>query len=148
MRWTRWRRKTSGVVADDEAVWSWRPDAGVKLAEAIPPATVAKKPGHRGEHGVSVKTIARGMPVDCGVPVVTTLMCFFHFAREAMGASQSTRHSLRPLIFEGSRNNSGVIAPRECGLVSTLDVIARSESDEAIQTVAAVRFWIASPRSQ
>jgi hypothetical protein len=31
-------------------VWSWRPDAGVKLAEGIPQATVAKEPGHRGEH--------------------------------------------------------------------------------------------------
>jgi hypothetical protein len=30
-------------------VWSWRPDAGVKLVELIPSATVARKPGHRGE---------------------------------------------------------------------------------------------------
>ena len=32
MRWTRWRRMTSAVVADGEAVWSWHPDAGVKFA--------------------------------------------------------------------------------------------------------------------
>jgi hypothetical protein len=38
---------------------------------------VAKEPGHRGEHGISVKTIAQGMPVDCGVPVVIMLVCFF-----------------------------------------------------------------------
>src|SRR5271154_1902158 len=50
MRWTLWRRKTSGAQADGKIVWSWRPDAGVKLAEAIPPTTVAKEPGHRGEH--------------------------------------------------------------------------------------------------
>jgi hypothetical protein len=36
------------------------------------------------------------MPGCPGEPVVTTLVCFFHFAREAMGAS-GTRHSLRPL---------------------------------------------------
>ena len=33
--------------ADGEVVWSWRPDAGVKLVEAIPLATVTNKPDHR-----------------------------------------------------------------------------------------------------
>jgi hypothetical protein len=33
MRWTRWRRKTSGANADGEVVWSWHPDAGVKFAD-------------------------------------------------------------------------------------------------------------------
>src|SRR5258708_37695854 len=40
-------------------------------------ATVSNKPGHRGEHEVSRKTIARGMPGRSGVTVVTTLVCFF-----------------------------------------------------------------------
>jgi hypothetical protein len=31
----------------------------------------------------TVKTIAQGMPVDGDVPVVTMLVCFFYFAREA-----------------------------------------------------------------
>jgi hypothetical protein len=31
------------------------------------------------------------------VTVVTLLVCFFHFAREATGAT-GARHSLRPLI--------------------------------------------------
>jgi hypothetical protein len=61
-------------------------------------ATVSSKPGHRGEREVSRKTIARGMPGETGVTVVTTLVCFFSFAYEAAGAS-SARHSLRPLIF-------------------------------------------------
>ena len=56
-----------------------------------------KKAGHRGEHEVSRKTIARGMPGRSGVTVVTMLVCFFSFAREAAGASRA-RHSLRPLI--------------------------------------------------
>jgi hypothetical protein len=60
-------------------------------------ATVARKPGHRGERGISRKTIARGMPGDSGVTVVTTLVCFFHFAHKAAGAA-SARHSLRPLF--------------------------------------------------
>src|SRR3981081_4260725 len=38
--------------------------------------TVTKKPDHRGEHEVSRKTIARGVPGRSGVTVVTTLVCF------------------------------------------------------------------------
>ena len=32
MRWTRAARLTNRADADGKAVWSWRPDAGVKLA--------------------------------------------------------------------------------------------------------------------
>jgi hypothetical protein len=55
--------------------------------------TVAKEPGHRGEHEVSVKTIAQGMPVDLAEPVVTAAC--FSCCRRAMGEA-FTRHSLRP----------------------------------------------------
>jgi hypothetical protein len=34
----------SADLADGEVVWSWRPDAGVKLMEAISSMTVANKP--------------------------------------------------------------------------------------------------------
>jgi hypothetical protein len=43
------------------------PDAsvvGVKSAVKTPPMTVSKKPDRRGEHVISLKTIAQGMP-DC-----------------------------------------------------------------------------------
>ena len=57
MRWTRQRQarrsdgaRTNDADVDGEVVWSWRPDAGAKLAEAIPRVTVAKEPGHRGDH--------------------------------------------------------------------------------------------------
>src|SRR5258705_10858499 len=59
-------------------------------------ATVSNKPGHRGEHEVSRKTIARGMPGDSGVTVVTN-SCVCFFTHEAAGAL-SARHSLRPLL--------------------------------------------------
>jgi hypothetical protein len=39
---------TNGANADGKAVWSWHPDAGVKLAESFSRATVAKKPGAPG----------------------------------------------------------------------------------------------------
>jgi hypothetical protein len=37
----------------------------------------------------TVKTIAQGRPDVTGEPVATLLVCFFHFARGAMGASRA-----------------------------------------------------------
>jgi hypothetical protein len=37
-------RLTSAADADGEVVWSWRPDAGVKLRGDIRGVTVANKP--------------------------------------------------------------------------------------------------------
>jgi hypothetical protein len=53
MRWTLMALLTKALEADGKGVWSWHPDAGVKLAEATPPMTVAKKPGRRGERVIS-----------------------------------------------------------------------------------------------
>jgi hypothetical protein len=63
---------------------------------------VSNKPGHRGEREVSRKTIARGMPGETGVTVVTTLVCLFFITHEAAGAS-SARHSLRPLLLGAAK---------------------------------------------
>jgi hypothetical protein len=82
--------------ADGEGVWSWHPDAGAKLA--ILRATGAIKPGPRGERAISRKTTAQGMPDDSAEPVVPS-PCF-PIARGPWVAA-STRHSLRPLQFEG-----------------------------------------------
>jgi hypothetical protein len=56
----------------------------------------------------------------------------FTFAYEAAGAL-GARHSLRPLISEGGKFQLKLA--RTCGEIAKLysDVIARSESDEAIQ---------------
>jgi hypothetical protein len=54
--------QTNGAEAYGEVVWSWRPDAGVKLRRSICAATVTTKPGHRGEREVSRKAIAQGRP--------------------------------------------------------------------------------------
>jgi hypothetical protein len=48
--------------------------------------TVAKEPGHRGEHEAAVKTIARGMPGCSGVTVVTNARVYYT-PRAAAGAS-------------------------------------------------------------
>src|SRR6478609_3723072 len=78
-------------------------------------ATVSNKPGHRGEHEVSRKTIARGMPGCSGVTVVTTLGCLFLSAprlraRWAPGIPCALYSRRR----ERSCKTSGKIMPREC----------------------------------
>jgi hypothetical protein len=74
------------------------------------------------------------------------LMCvfLFAFAHETSGAAR-TRSSLRPLFFgRNELQNFGRIAPRECGGVPrTINVIARSTCDEAIQFFPSLP-WIAS----
>src|SRR5258705_9584917 len=84
-------------------------------------ATVSNKPGHRGEREVSRKPLRREGRVYSGEPVVTTLVCFIYFAREAAGAL-ATRLSLRPLLIEARTvlANLGRLAPRECGVVSEI----------------------------
>src|SRR5260221_1246012 len=84
-------------------------------------ATVSNKPGHRGEREVSRKTIARGMPGDFRCDRGDYARVLFYFAREAAGAS-SARHSLRPLLSRGEwfLQDLGRIAPRECGVLTSL----------------------------
>jgi hypothetical protein len=60
--------------------------------------TGARKPGPRESTKDTVKTIAQGMPVDLAEPVVTAAS--FSCCWRAMGEA-FTRHSLRPLSFEG-----------------------------------------------
>jgi hypothetical protein len=79
---------TNGTEADGEVVWSWRPDAGVKLAEATSLMTVTTKPDHREDHVISRKTIARGMPGYPGVTVVT-ISCAFLFLHARLRAHRA-----------------------------------------------------------
>jgi hypothetical protein len=134
--------------ADGKGVWSWRPDAGVKLAEAIPPATVAKEPGHRGEHVYKpLKPLRREMPGVSGEPVVTTLVRYFTFAREAAGAL-GTRLSLRPLISQGQEFQAKLarIARRDRELV--FEASLRGAKRRRSNPFFFAAKWIASLRSQ
>jgi hypothetical protein len=66
--------------ADLRTAKSCGPDASTPASswrKSFPLATVANKPDRRGEHGISRKTIAQGMPGCSGEPVVTSLVCFF-----------------------------------------------------------------------
>jgi len=122
MRWTRGGALTRCCIL--RTAKSCGPDAsvvGVKLAEATPPMTVSKKPDHRGEHEGNRKTIARGMPGDSGVTVVTTtgVAVFFcppgcgRIGRPAFPAPSLSRvRSFQQTSRENTR--------RECGVVPSL----------------------------
>ena len=75
-------------------------------------------PVPRGEHGVSRKAIAQGVPDCLGEPVVTTcLWAFYPFpAREGCcEAASGARHSLRPLRLRRTTNcktRAGIPAAR------------------------------------
>jgi len=58
--------RTKAALADGKGVWSWPPDAGVKLAEVIRQRRRQSKPGLRGEPAISRNTIAQGMPACVG----------------------------------------------------------------------------------
>src|SRR5258706_14359804 len=97
------------------------------------------------------------MPGDSGVTVVTTLVCFFYFAREAAGAS-SARHSLRPLLLGAAKQflqNLGRVAPRdrECisgsGMGTGMVWVYRVVSNEAVlcRDLRRARFGAVLPRA-
>jgi hypothetical protein len=87
--------------------------------------TVTIKPDHRGEHEISRKTIARGMPGVSGVTVVTNARVYYHYTR---GCGRIGRPAFPAPSVEGETSGIklGRIAPRECGIMSA--VIARSEA--------------------
>ena len=69
MRWTQAVSKTSGTDADGKAERSWRPTLASSPVEFIHKATVANKPDHRGERGISRKPLCRGCPGASAEPV-------------------------------------------------------------------------------
>jgi hypothetical protein len=117
-RWTLWRQAffapDENAEAYGEVVWSWRRDAGAKLAGSIPPMTVTTSPLHRGEHEVSRKAIAQGMSECFRSPVCSCAPNAQFLAHETAGAA-CTRHSLRPLFKRGTTNlqKLGRNAPRD-----------------------------------
>ena len=85
--------------------------------------TVANKPGHRGELGVSRKTIARGMPGVSGVTVVTNACAFYHCAR---GCGRAERPAFpAPSVFRRRDVEAklGRIASRKCEVAFTAVIV-------------------------
>src|SRR3981189_1932553 len=108
---------------------------------SFPPMTVTKKPDHRGEHEVSRKTIARGMPGNPGVTVVTTLVCFLlctrgcgRIRRPAFPAPSEFRgHTFQLNSRETARRDREAVSGRHC----------EGQRDDALHSSFAA-LWIAS----
>jgi hypothetical protein len=87
---------------------------------------VANKPGHRTVTGEStketVKTIAQGRPGISGEPVVTTLVWFFQFPREAAGAHGASGFPCYQRVFSKARAHS---ASRERGPLFKANCVAK-----------------------
>src|SRR5580704_5579141 len=86
--------RTNGADADAKACGPGLPTLRSSRAVTSRVMTGAIKPGSRGEHAISVKTIAQGRPDIPAEPVVPS-PCFF-IARGPW-ESADTRPSLRPL---------------------------------------------------
>jgi hypothetical protein len=119
------------------------PVAGVKPAEVLrnptgfckafnPPVTEAKGIRLRGEHGISRKTTAQGMPACSGCTCMLVCASLALFAHETAGAA-STRHSLRPLLWAKRFCKPRACKPREGGGVSFgVSVVIASEAKQSI----------------
>src|SRR3984957_8531880 len=107
MRWT-------ALLANDErgqgrTAKSCGPDVSTLTSSwrqcwCIALTTVTKRPDHRGEREGNRKTIAQGMPVAGSTCSDFARVLFSLHAR--LWVLVGTRHSLRPLIFEGHRFRS------------------------------------------
>jgi hypothetical protein len=84
----------------------------------------ARSPGRA--RNKPLKPSRAGMPGETGGPVVTMLVCFYYFAREAAGAT-STRHSPRPQRADDFPTTRTRSAPRGCGVVSSPSPRLRGE---------------------
>ena len=97
-----------------------------------------------------LKPFAQGMPGRSGEPVVTMLVCFIYFAREATGALTHPAFPA-PSVIEGFMQQPGRIAPREGGGVRherhcepTGRANARPMTGSAKQSRVREKTWIAS----
>ena len=99
-------------------------------------ATETNQPDLRGEHEVSRKTIARGMPGVTGVTCM--LVCAFYsiLHTRPWGAS-SARHSLRPFRGRGDRNQTNLAQQPAAGLRRCV----RSPPSRASRVAGRGRGW-------
>ncbi len=90
--------------------------------------TVARKPGHRGERGVSRNPSRRESRIASAEPVCSCAFCPITIAHETAGAAR-TRLSLRPLALRGRPADArlGRIAPRDRGRTSSRCLTIESE---------------------
>jgi hypothetical protein len=111
-----WRRKLRTAKPCGPGARGWRQAGGgfsglTGFDQPYPPVTEARGIRLRGEHGISRKAIAQGMPGCSGCTcmlVCALLKCTLHTRPRVLAG---TRHSLRPLSFVGG---TSCIARTQC----------------------------------
>ncbi len=106
------------LSAYGEVVWSWRRDAGAKLAEQSV-SDGDNKPAHRGEHEVSRKAIAQGMS-ECS-PLTCMLVCalFCATGTRDRGCSAHPAFPAPSVLKRGDEiERLGQNMPRDCKTAS------------------------------
>src|SRR5689334_22399624 len=120
MRWTRWLqallRKTTGVFADGKAVWSWPPDAEVKLAEMIRRRRGQESPVPRGVRGISRKPLRREGRIVPSSPVVLYPCAFYSHRGPRVWRTPGLPCAL-VLPRAGNAAQLGQIMPRDCSFM-------------------------------
>ena len=119
MRWPQRSVRRALAVADGEAVWFWRPQAGVKSAPMPTRRAddgVNKASGPREERGRNRKTIAWGMPDVSGASAVKTGVHTQTTPQRTSGCGCIGHPAFpAPSVCERSdrfRQNLGRVAPR------------------------------------
>src|SRR5581483_8405541 len=118
-RWTCRSRKTCGIDAYGQVVWSWFPDAGIKRMEMIHSRWGLESPVPQGEREVSRKAIAQGVPDRFGLP--DDLVCASTlFSTQGLRVRPASGAPCALCLPEGHRltRPGREIAPRECELLS------------------------------
>jgi len=103
MRWTRVRGRRLARARNGEIVWSWRSDAGAKLAGYDPQGDGGTKHRSPGRSRISRKTIAQGRPDDPPVPVVLPRAFCCTRTMGAVGTRPFPASSRHPMRTNGSR---------------------------------------------
>src|ERR1700683_4616503 len=154
MRWTRMVLLASGPEADVRSRVVLTPRRWCQVCEKERRRRWPKRPEHRGEHEVAVKTIAWGMPGDSGVPcrLVCALPLPLHTRPRAHRAPGIPRalNSERAGINEYLAKKSFGESAESCLFVIARSTLVRRSPpsgeggcDEAIHTCF-MAPWIAS----
>src|SRR6266478_700656 len=159
-------RRRTALFADGKAVWFWHPLLVLNLRRRVGPTglgqtfnpqmTVARRIRRRGEHGISRKTIARGMPGDfrCTCGDYARVLCFISHARlrvqRAPGIPCALCLSRRERFLQNSGESRRGIAESYLNNLRHCEerLVRRSStseggSDEAIHLATLPCFWTA-----
>src|SRR6516165_1069175 len=100
MRWTDYICKTCDVDPYGKSVWSWHPWAGAKCCKTFCKTTVTTRSWTPGRARHKRSNHRAGNADVSASSAVTTLVCFLP-SHTRLRVQSNTRHSLRPLLFEG-----------------------------------------------